>query len=162
MDIDVFASEILLPGLRVVERVCGIAVTEPAAMFVAAICKQESGLEFRYQRLLGDTAGPARGWAQFESGGVKAVLTHPKTAEHAMGLCDYCHVNFRIDHVWRAIEGHDTLAIGMARLLVFADLAPVPTDEEVAWEYYKRVWRPGKPDRARWTRSWAEGQLVKV
>lgn len=161
MKMEVFAAEILWPGLRVVEQVCGIPATEPAAQFLAAICKQESNIEMRYQRLLGDAAGPARGWAQFEVGGVKGVLTHQKTAEHAAALCDRYHVTFRIDHVWRAIEGHDGLAIGLARLLVLTDPAPMPREEEVAWWYYKRTWRPGKPDRTRWTTSWEEGQTVR-
>ncbi len=46
----------------------------------------------------------------------------------------------------------DDLATAFARLLLWSDSAPLPTigDEEGAWEYYLRLWKPGKPSRERW------------
>lgn len=163
MNVDTFADRILWPGLKVVEQICNIPVTLEAGQFITAICKQESDLAWRYQRLLGDTAGPARGWAQFEQAGVNGVINHRKTGDLAAALCEHYHVVFRIDHVWRAMEGHDGLAIGFARLLVYSDIAPLPTEEETGWNYYYRNWRPGKPDRSRWAvSSWRTGQSVRI
>ena len=47
--------------------------------------------------------------------------------------------------VWRAIEGHDRLATAFARLLLWTDPHPIPTEERAAWDCYLRLWQPGKP-----------------
>lgn len=56
--------------------------------------------------------------------------------------------------VWRAIEGHDRLATAFARLLLWTDPHPIPTEERAAWDCYLRLWRPGKPRPAEWPALW--------
>lgn len=153
---DVFVRDILSPGLMHCSEVCGIPYSSAAEQLVLAICLQESALEHRYQVLSMGRAGPARGWAQFErGGGVVAVMTHPTTRERARRLCESLHVAWDSSAIWRALEGNDLLAIGFARLLLWSDPAPLPTDQDIAWAYYLRNWRPGKPRPKEWPGNWS-------
>lgn len=152
---EIFIHEIMLPGLAHCGAVCGIPYRGEAEHLVLAICMQESGLEHRYQVLSKGRAGPARGWAQFErGGGVVGVMTHPATSDLAKRLCESLHVAWDSSAIWRAMEGNDLLAIGIARLLLWSDPAPLPTEQDAAWAYYERNWRPGKPRPKEWPGNW--------
>lgn len=125
-----------------------------ARALTLAIAMQESGL--RHRRQIG---GPARGYAMFERAGVAGVLTHPATAELSRGLCAALDIKPTIQAVYEAIECADVLAVGFARLLLWTDAAPLPSadDTQMAWRYYQRTWRPGRPRLGTWPANYATG-----
>jgi len=101
--------------------------------------------------------GPARGLWQFERGGVKGVYLHRASNEPLRLLCRARDVNFDVPQIWAALEFDDVFACGVARLLLWTDPKPLPAigDEDGAWAYYVRNWRPGKPHRDRWVANYA-------
>lgn len=119
----------------------------PAArVMMLAIGLQES--RFTHRRQIN---GPARGFWQFEKGGgVRGVLRHPSSAQHANMLCSVRGVTNSADRVYESLEHDDILAAGFARLLLWTDPMPLPTDKDAAWALYERTWRPGKPHRQTW------------
>jgi len=125
---------------------------ERARVMLLAIAGQESNWSARVQA----GNGPAHGFWQFEKGGgVTGVLTDPVTLKMALSACAAAKVRANPTRVWDlfATADGDRLATAFARLLLWSDPAPLPLwgDEEGAWECYLRLWRPGKPDRRRWT-----------
>lgn len=151
-----FLHRILTPGLEVMASVCGVRVSAAATRWLLAVALQKSALEARYQRIgSAILAGPARGWWQFDQGGgVKGVLRHPTSAARAGKLCDWYAVEREPHAVWRALEGHDGLATGFARLLLLTDPRPIPDTVDTAWICYLRLWRPGKPHPNAWPAHW--------
>lgn len=152
-----FLDEIITPGLERLEALGGPAVTPDAKRIMLAIAQQESGasLSARYQSSPSTSPGPARGFWQFEqAGGVAGVLSHSASKDHAAKLCQSCVVVANSGAVWRSLEGHDDLAVGFARLLLFTDPRPLPVTEQDGWDYYIRNWRPGKPHPENWARNW--------
>ncbi|WP_295445128.1 hypothetical protein [uncultured Thiodictyon sp.] len=150
-----FRASILIPGLDKLAAIDGPPRTTPAETIMLTIAAQESGFASRYQKLTGDTPGPARGWWQFEQkGGVQGVMHHSATQMAAAAICITYAVAFQSGAIWRALEGHDGLATAFARLLLFTDPQPLPTTPDAAWNYYLRNWRPGKPHRATWAANW--------
>lgn len=151
-----FLHRIMRPSAAWVEQVTGLRPTPEALRFLLAVAGQESNCEHRAQVLNGGGPGPARGHYQFEQGGgVKGVMTHRASAQHAAALCEAASVRFESGAIWRALEGHDGLAYGFARLLLLTDPRPIPTDQAPAWECYaERLWRPGKPHPQTWSRHW--------
>ena len=143
------------PGLVLLERISGIRVSPQADQMLLTIALQESGLKHRYQVLSNGRPGPARGWWQFERmGGVAGVLAHASTAKSAAKVCAYLEVNKSVDDVWRALEGNDALAVCFARLLLWSDPRPLPTQSALGWGYYLDNWRPGKPHAETWPGHW--------
>lgn len=137
----------------------------PAVLIMLAVTGQEA--DFRYRRQLGN--GPARGLWQFErGGGVRGVLTHPASREHAYRLCAARCVAPVATSVHPALEVDDVLAAGFARLLLWTDPYRLPAsgDVEGAWRLYLRTWRPGAYTRgtpaaraelrAKWGRYYAQ------
>lgn len=128
---------------------------EAIAMLVA-IAWQESEIRARRQQ----PVGPARGYWQFEAGGaVAGVLRHAATRGHAAALCEQLDVAPNVEAVYRALEYHDVLAAGFARLNLWWLAGPLPTRgaRELAWSQYLAAWNPGKPHERRWPQSWAVG-----
>lgn len=130
--------------------------TPAARAMLWAIGRQES--RFIHRRQIG---GPARGFWQFErGGGVRGVLTHRASADMARKLCAACGVEPTSFAVYPALEHDDVLAAGFARLLLYTDPKPLPPveprNENAAWDYYIRNWRPGKPHRHTWGAFWKE------
>lgn len=121
--------------------------TPAARVMLLAIGMQESRLVHRRQ-----IKGPARGLWQFEKGGgVKGVLTHSASAPHANMICAVRGVEPTQESVYRALEHDDILAAAFARLLMWTDTKPLPTEKNDAWDFYAyRTWRPGKPHRQTW------------
>jgi hypothetical protein len=157
MEADRFLARIIDPGLRFLEDLGGPMASDPARRELLAIALQESGpgLNARYQSSPATTPGPARGFWQFEQGGgVAGVLTHPSSATHAKKLCSELAVQPANAAVWRALEGHDPLAVGFARLLLWTDPKALPTTQQDGWDYYLRNWRPGKPHPEAWPANW--------
>jgi len=156
-----FLRDIMRPAAAWTERVAGVKSSPDALRFLLAVALQESACAHRFQVLNGGGAGAARGWWQFEQGGgVKGVLTHRTSKAKAIALCEAAAVRPGPAAVWRALEGHDALAYGFARLLLLTDPRPIPTDEDGAWACYAvRLWRPGKPHPEIWPANWQTASI---
>lgn len=104
--------------------------------------------------------GPAKGFWQFEkSGGVVGVLRHASTKDHARRICHLLRVEPTPAVVWAALEYQDVLAACFARLLLWTDARPLPTEKDAAegWDIYLNTWRPGKPRPESWAENFAAG-----
>jgi len=146
-----FLTDILRPGYAEIEDIIDIPRSDAADIMLVAIAGQEADWRHRYQVLSSGNKGPARGLWQFErGGGVHGVLRHARTAQKARDLCAVRGVVPEDRPVWEALEHDDRLAIGFARLLLWSDPRPLPTNEADAWDTYIHNWRPGKPHRNRW------------
>lgn len=136
-----------------------ITISPAARAMLLAIGLQESALTHRYQVISGGGKGPARGLWQFErGGGVKGVLTHPSSSKVAGIFASYHVATTELVAVHAALEHDDILACAFARLLLFTDPRALPQampeNEQAAWEYYLRNWRPGKPHPDAWPSNW--------
>jgi hypothetical protein len=124
-----------------------------------AIGHQES--RFAARRQLG---GPARGFWQFELGGVNGVLSHVATKGpigDALKALQYPHTPTPLGcHL--ALEHNDVLAATFARLLLWSlpGALPVQSEPDRGWAQYVGAWRPGKPRPETWSESWAIGWSV--
>lgn len=129
--------------------------SQEARIEMTGIAFQESAFKHRRQlpRNPGGPYGPANGLWQFErGGGVKGVLNHPSTKAKALALCNHFGVTPLPANVWTMLAENDVLAAAFARLLLYTDAAPLPKvgDQDGAWDYYIRNWRPGKPHLKTW------------
>lgn len=154
-----FLARVIRPAAAWAEGAAGLASSPEAMRFLLAIAAQESGLTARFQVLPGGTPGPARSFWQGEATGgmircVTSASVSPRITALGRRLCEAASVRPEPTHIWRAIEGHDGLAYGLARLLVLSDPAPLPTGQDEAWRYYLRTWRPGKPHPETWPGHW--------
>lgn len=157
MDPETFITTIINPGLELVASVGGPPPTNLARHFLLAVALLESGpgLDARYQNSPSVSAGPARGFWQFEqNGGVWDVLNRDSAKRFTLAVCARCTVQPHLQALWRALEGHDLLAASCARLLLWTDPKPLPTSEVAGWDSYIRTWRPGKPHQTRWPGHW--------
>jgi len=130
-----------------------------ARAFLLTVVQQESRLRHRRQ-----IHGPARSYFQFERAGVRAVLGHLASAEHARRACALLDVEPTTDAVYLAIEHHDVLACIFARLLLWTLPGKLPQEHEpdLAWSQYLSAWRPGKPHRSTWDGFFIEAwRIVK-
>lgn len=128
--------------------------TPAARVMLLAIGLQES--RFLHRRQIG---GPARGFWQFErGGGVRGVLTHPASRDHAYRVCAARGVDPVAAAVYPALEADDVLAAAFARLLMWTDAWRLPAvgDAQGGWELYIRTWRPGKPHPGTWQALYAQ------
>lgn len=141
---------IILPAL--VELLPPAMNSPRARIMLLAIGLQESRFIHRYQVLPGTRKkGPARGFWQFEAGGGCAgVLRHPASSGWMRDVCRLRDCPPLSSSLWRQLEVDDQLACVAARLLLFTDPKPLPTEAAQAWELYSRTWRPGKPHRNTW------------
>jgi hypothetical protein len=120
-----------------------------AERMLIAIAMQESRITHRRQ-----IGGPARGFWQFETGGVAGVLRHAASKADAERLCEALNYRPEVSLIHVALEHNDILACGFARLLLWTDAAPLPETEEAGWGYYLRNWRPGRPHPSAWPNAW--------
>lgn len=122
----------------------------PALAMLLAIGLQESRFVHRRQQ----QQGPARGFWQFETAGVRAVLQHQESAAHARAVLDALQYSAAAPAwvVQSALEHNDILAAAFARLLLWTlpQALPGPQDRAAAWGQYLDAWRPGKPQLASW------------
>lgn len=128
-----------------------VAMTSPQAFaMLTAIGLQES--RFMVRRQYGP--GPARGFWQFEMGGVEGVLEHSASRGAAVNVCAVLGYNpgdTRGVHL--ALEHNDVLAACFARLLLWTDPRMVPQDASKStdgWIQYLACWRPGRPHPETW------------
>lgn len=122
---------------------------------------QESRFEHRVQLPLrpGMPPGPARGFWQFEKGGGAAgVLRHPASRDLMRAICRERGCAATPAALWDALQRDDILAAAAARLLYWTDPKPLPAigDAGGAWDYYIRVWKPGKPHPSTWPGFYAQ------
>ena len=131
----------------------------PAArQHLLAIGLQESRFEHRRQ-----ISGPARGFWQFERGGVLGIIRHPDTWLHlrsAVVELKY-EPEMASDDIGlhAAIEHNDVLACVLARLNLWWLPGPLALDKDGAWSQYIAAWRPGKPHRETWPMCWEKAGL---
>ena len=130
--------------------------TQAARAMLLAIGLQESRLQHRRQ-----IKGPARGFWQFETAGVRGILTHPLTRRpitdvlHRLG-----YRNNEAAELRPVLEHNDLLAASFARLNLWwlPRALPGPTNPVGAWEQYLATWNPGKPHSHTWeafyNRAW--------
>lgn len=157
---EIFLHSIVRPGLHALGRHSTVQPSRAAERFLIAIALQESDATARYQNSPSTSPGPARGFWQFETAGVSGVLTHSSSSVHAKEACTYCNVLPQVNAVWRAVEGHDDLAVAIARLLILTEPRPLPETEADGWSQYLNLWRPGKPHPDRWPGCWRRADEV--
>lgn len=135
-------------------------MNSPAAqVMLLAIALQESGLRARVQ----SGGGPARGLWQFErGGGCAGVLRHEASRDLAHSLCEEAGVEPNASALHTALMFDDLLSARMARLLLWTDPAPLPTDEFGGWRLYLRVWKPGTERPHDWPEHFASARDVVV
>lgn len=137
-----------------------MASNEAHAMLLA-IGLQESRFRERRQH-----RGPARGFWQFEEGGVRGVLEHESThvaIAQAMVTIRYDHT-LDPDLVLAALEFSDVLAAAFARCLLWThpDRMPGPAGSAEAWAIYLDTWRPGKPRRETWGACYSDAWTLTL
>lgn len=121
--------------------------TPQARAMLLAIGLQESRFQYRKQ-----VRGPARGFWQFETIGVRGVLLHGASKRYIEPVL----TELRYDNIpttsYVAIEHNDILAAVFARLLLWTSPRALPkqTEAEDGWEIYLSCWRPGKPHHETW------------
>lgn len=130
--------------------------TPEARAMLVAIALQESALMHRRQ-----VRGPARGYWQFEIGGLSGVLKHAASRPlMAAVVSELGYSDATPTELHAALEHNDVLACCAARCLLFTHPKPIPGrhDAQAAWSYYEWLWRPGKPRPAPWpghfARAW--------
>lgn len=129
--------------------------SEQARVMMLGITLQEADGVYRVQK----GGGPAHGLWQFEEGGsVHGVMTHHATKGYAGVLCASRRCMWDERAVWEALARDDILAAAFARLLLYTHPHPLPevdASEDETWDYYKFLWRPGKPRRVDWSANHA-------
>jgi len=136
---------ILLPALSMLPEQMN---TQAARAMLLAIGLQESRFTHRRQ-----IRGPARGFWQFEVGGVRGVMTHRLTRlplNEVLQRLQYR--NNEATDMQPVLEHNDILAAVFARLNLWWLPQRLPTAEQPvhAWEQYLEAWRPGKPHSHTW------------
>lgn len=131
--------------------------TLEARVLEFAIGLQESRFVYRQQ-----LDGPAHGFWQFETAGVKGVLTHIATRGYINAVLRNLSYDTRIVTSYEAIVHNDILAGSYARLNLWWSSAPMPaiTDVDGAWTYYVTCWNPGKPIRKTFDALHTQARLI--
>lgn len=148
------------PALALLEKVASIKPSDEARVIMLAIAGQESAWTHRVQ-----IGGPAHSFWQFElGGGVVGVVRHPSTRDKIKAVCDELGVLCAAGSIYQEMTNNDVLAACMARLLLWTDAAALPAvgEEQSAWDYYLRNWRPGLPHPEAWPARYAKAvEVVK-
>jgi len=136
---------ILLPALSMLPERMN---TQAARAMLLAIGLQESRFTHRRQ-----IRGPARGFWQFETAGVRGILTHPLTRRPITGVLH--RLGYRLNEAAElrpVLEHNDLLAAAFARLNLWWLPQRLPNDAQPvqAWEQYIEAWRPGRPHQHTW------------
>jgi hypothetical protein len=149
MDPGIFFADIVQPSLLRLQKWTGLVSDDRAHVLVMAIAGQEGGWQYRRQA----PVAYARSYWQAEKDGMVAgLLAHPVAGAHFMKVLKALDIPAVVDVVFEAIAWSDTLACCMARLGLWVDPAPLPDlgQQDVAWAYYQRNWRPGLPRPETW------------
>lgn len=123
-------------------------VSPEAKVLLLAIGLQESGFVDRVQK----DNGPAHSFWQEEPNGIKAVMYNSVNKPYLLRACNSMGIAFDWYDIYEEVINNDELACIVARLILYADPAKLPTvgDSDGAWEYYIANWRPGKPRPQDW------------
>jgi len=137
-------AKVIVPALALLPA--HMDTPEPRVMLVA-IGGQESGYRTRQQ-----VGGPAHGLWQNEQPVQGLLLSNPASAAEARRLCASRAVAAWPSDMYWAVATDDIFAAGIARLILWCDLEPLPAvgDQDAAWACYLRAWGPGKPRPADW------------
>jgi hypothetical protein len=127
--------------------------SQAAWAMLFAIASQESRLDARRQ-----IGGPARGFWQFELGGIRGVLAHKASAPLIRSVLDRLDYDYDPSTSYTAIEHNDVLAFAYARCLLWTEPSTLPAQHEAdeGWQQYVEGWRPGKPHRSTWNAFYAD------
>ena len=138
-------------------------VTPAAFAIVHAIALQESDYQSR-QQLIGNhrnwwesLKGPAVSLWQFEDIGIREVLRNPASRRQALAVLDALGYPEHLPTIREAMKHNDLLAAAFARLALWRHPDPLPArnESERAWQYYLKIWAPGKPSPQRWAERYA-------
>jgi hypothetical protein len=143
---DIFLREVVDPSLKKLAAWTGTKSDDRARVLLMAIAGQES--DWRYRRQSG---GPARSYWQFERfGGVAEIMQ--KCPSQLAAVCGSLDIPVESALIFEAMTWNDTLAVAMARLLLWQDPAALPGlgQRDEGWHYYERNWRPGLPHPDKW------------
>lgn len=151
---DAFVSRVLAPAVEDVGYWTSMAFGLDAQVLLTAISGQEAGWVHRIQM----GGGPAHGLFQFElgtkasRGGVTGLMLHPVSAPIISAYAKRRGVRPVPMAIYEALVDDDFLAVAVARAALWIDPHRLPshTDQEAGWDYYNRIWRPGKPHPSRW------------
>lgn len=143
-----FYTQILVPSALTLAATAPVLDSLNARCQLLTIAGQETGWSERVQI----PGGQARGWWQTEKDGMLSGVLNGKYVQTLAAVCDDLGIPTALDTLFEAIAWNDMLAYMVARLGLFMDPYPLPAigDVDAAYANYIRVWRPGKPDRARW------------
>lgn len=157
---DLFFTSIVEPNLQRLFALHDVAlpVTDEARVMVMAIAGQESAWSQRRQIGIGQYFPQkvgARGYWQFEStwsGPVAIDDVLQKARRQIEAVCASLEIPCDRLTLYEACAWNDTLAVALARLLLWIDPAPLPEigDVDAAWNYYRRNWKPGMPHPKAW------------
>jgi hypothetical protein len=143
-----FYQQVIVPGAAAFP----FADAPLSRILLMAIAGQESGWAARLQTPI----AYARGYWQFEAGGVDGVIGRPELAAFCAGH------DIPLARVHEALAWHDPLAYAVARLTLWLDILPLPAhgDCEGCWTYYVRCWQPGRPRPDDWPSVYAHALAV--
>lgn len=157
MILDTFRRVALDPGLNLLPQRMD---TTDARVMIVTICLHESLLRHRWQ--LGRDLvprGPARGYPQFELAGVRGVFRHRATRKLIRIICEELDIDPTPQAAHEAMRWCDTLAVCLARLLLWTLPQPLPHDDVAEAErQYLAAWRPGKHDPERFRNAYQRAQ----
>lgn len=158
---ELFLRDFLIPGLDYLTKTVGpVPADTPSARMMGLVIP---GVESNWTDRLQGGGGPAHSFFQFErAGGLARILADPRTSAWTRKICDALCIPFDSLTIFQAMIWNDLLAVALMRMNLFLDRAPLPRfgDEEGGYQYYLRVWAPGKPDRARWSARFSVTMMV--
>ena len=147
-DAPTFLTQTLRPGLTWLASVAGPVppTSEEAQVLLLAIAGQESG----WQNIAQEGGGPGRGPWQFEPETCRELMFNPASEAAHTKVC--MALGIVPSRAYGAILSEPNLAVAFARLDLWCDPHPLPAlgDQDGAWEYYLRCWRPGIPRPDDW------------
>jgi hypothetical protein len=149
-----FLDRIVIPACDFVgQNLIRLCSSDNALVLMLAIAYQESGRLNHTTQMHG---GPARGYWQFEGGHNQAldlIMRNPQTYDLALKACLIAHVPYELSAVHASFVEKHWLCAVFARLLLYLDHRMLPETDasNVAWAYYLRNWRPGKPNKRYWS-----------
>ncbi|HWL68534.1 MAG TPA: hypothetical protein VNS22_09140 [Geminicoccus sp.] len=160
-----FLRNVMRPTAAWCQREAGIPFSLDSDRFLLAVALQESQCTHRAQITRSGAPGPARSYWQGEKTGgmVAGVLNFHAENIQKMSRALYAAAGVIPDPyaIWRAIEWHDALAHGLARLLLLTDPYRIPTEQSAAWDCYAaRLWRPGRPRPEEWPENWQAASIA--
>lgn len=146
-------DEVIIPTL--LELPCKMTSDKVTAQMLLT-AKQESGLTTRYQ--VG--SGIARGLWQMEKPTVNLIMLNKNSAQYLHMFADQKLKlsMYSSSILYDLLDKNDFAACALARLLYWDDPSPLPEigDMHGSWDYYIKVWRPGKPDFSRWQTAYPD------